>query len=204
MKVTVNNNTKKFENKNGVFEQIQDFLNKSLIDSEMFFSHMIIDEVEVYHDYELYIEDRLSKIENILIEVKSYLEFTNDIILSIHDYSDRALPELKQLSDAFYQSSTSSSWSNLDDLVEALQWIYNAIMSIDKEKDTPSNWDKYITIAASFEVLFPNLLEALETQDHILIADIIAYEIIPLFQDINQLDLRRNNKGNYEHVEDKH
>lgn len=204
MKVTVMNNTKSFDNKDGVYEQIQGFLNKVLIDNELFFSHMVIDGIEIYHDYEFYIEDRLTEIKNILIEVKSSSEFANDIILSLHDYSKKAPSELEELSNSFYQSSTSDSWQNLNELLEAVQWIYNVIMSIDKEKERPSNWDNYISIAVSFERLFPNLLEALESQDNILIADIIVYEFIPLFQNINQLDLERNYKGNTENVEDKH
>ncbi len=189
MKVTVLNESKDFDNKDGVFEQIQTFINKKISDQEMYFSHMSIDGIDIYHDLDLYIEEHLFQIENIKVELRTASEFISDLISSIHHYVERALPELVQLSGDFYKASQSNLWEKLNDLIEAIQWIHESIMSIDREKARPSNWDKYLIIASSFETLFPNLLEALEAQDNILIADIISYEIMPLFQDIDKIKI---------------
>ncbi|MDQ0156916.1 hypothetical protein [Robertmurraya andreesenii] len=204
MKVTVLNEIKIFDNKNNAFEHIQEFINNSLGESqEVYFSHMNIDGIDIYHDYELYIEEHLNDIDSIKIVVKTANEFINDITTSIYQYVERALPELKQLSDDFYQSSKASFWDKLSDLLEGIQWIHESIMLIDKEKLRPANWDKYLITASSFESNFPTLLEALEAQDNILIADILSYEITPLFQDLNRIknDVNMGNEENIEHVE---
>lgn len=204
MQVTVLNETNNFDNKSGVFEQVQTFINNALENSDVYFSHMIIDGVEVYHDFEFYIEDHLSQIENIHVEVRTASEFIQNIVESIQQYVERAFPEIKQLADSFYQSSQSGSWDKLHDLFEAIQWIHESILSIDREKARPSNWDKFLIIASSFETIFPNMLEALEARDTILIADILTYEITPLFQDIQQLNLNADHKRDSKHVEEKH
>lgn len=206
MRVTIQNEVKTFDNINGVFAQIQTFLNESMFEKELFFSHMVIDGVEIHNDYEFYIEDHLREIENITIEVKTERQFTDDIIISIHEYLRRAMPEIKLLSDSFYQSSSTEAWQKLSDLFEAIQWLHGAIMSISKEKSQTDNWDQYIFNASSLEGIFPDLLQALEAQDNTLIADLLAYEIIPLFEQLQQLSKNKDSdlKGNIDHAEGKH
>lgn len=200
MKVTVLDETKNINNTNSVYEQVQTFINNTIDNKDVFFSHMVIDGVEIYHDFEFYVEDHLSEIEHIHVEVRTAEEFIQDIISSIQQYVESALPELKQLSDEFYQTSQSSSWGKLHDLFEALQWIHESIMSIDREKARPSDWDEKLVISSSFEPIFPNLLEALEAKDNILIADIITYEIIPLFQRLGQMKSSEDSKRDSSHA----
>lgn len=204
MQVTILDETNHFNKISGVFEQVQTFINHILENKKVYFSHMIIDGVEVYHDYEYYIEDHLSQIENIHVEVKTPTEFIQDIVDSIQQYVERALPEIKQLADSFYQSSQSESWDKLHDLIEAIQWIHESIVLIDREKAKPYDWDKFLITASSFENIFPNMMEALEARDNILIADILTYEISPLFQEIHQLNLSEVHKRDTNHVEEKH
>lgn len=206
MRVTIQDEIKTFDNINGVFEQIQTFLDESLLEKELYFSHMVIDGVEIYNDYEFYIEDHLRKIENIIIEVKTEWQFTDDIIISIHEYLRRAMPEIKLLSNSFYQSSSTEAWKKLSDLFEAIQWIHGAIMSINNKKSQIENGEQYIFNAASLEGIFPDLLQALEAQDNTLIADLLMYEIIPLLEKLQQLKTNKGSdfKGNMDHAEGKH
>ncbi|MDZ5471958.1 hypothetical protein SM124_09380 [Bacillus sp. 31A1R] len=203
MKIRLLNNTKYLNKSNDIYDEIEVFINDILLDGELYFSHMIIDGVEVYDNYEIYIEENLLRIENIIVEVKTVLQFFTSIILSINEYSSNAIPELKQLSTAFYNSSSSESWKKLTDFLEALQWINEAIVSINSKEIKPNHGDKYLGITASFENVFPNLLEALEGQDNIFIADILNYEIIPLLQDLITCTTQFLEENNT-HAEGKH
>lgn len=59
------------------------------------------------------------------------------------------------------------------------------IEKIDQIKHSIVNWGKFVKSIAVFEVELPNLMEAIENKDSILIADIIQYEILPQFEIIN-------------------
>lgn len=206
MKVTILNKTKQFDNIDGVFMEIQTFLSECLKGQDIYFSHFIIDGVEIYSDYEFYIEDHINEIESIKIEVKTALQFSKDIVDSIHHYTEKAIREIKILADSFYQASISESWQKLNDLLEAVQWIHEAILTIDKENSKPSDWDKYYSIVSSFEAIFPELLQALESQDNIFVADILTHEILPLFKELNQLrDVGYSQgKEHFNHAEGEH
>lgn len=202
MKVSIMDEVKEVKNTHTAFEQIEGIINDSITNSGFYLSHMNIDGVEIFTDYEFYIEDHISHIENIKIEVKSIEEFANEILTSIYDYAQRSVSEIKILSEAFYHSPSAETWGNLHDLIEAIQWMHEAINSINNESKQPSNWNSYLSIIKEFESIFPNLMEALETQDSILTADILQYEIVPVFDNLNGLNRESSieSKGITEHA----
>lgn len=202
MKVSIMDEVKEVKNTHTAFEQIEGIINDSITNSGFYLSHMNIDGVEIFTDYEFYIEDHLSHIENIKIEVKSTEEFADEILTSIYDYAQRAVSEIKVLSEAFYHSPSAETWGSLHDLIEAIQWMHEAINSINNENKQPANWNSYLSIIKEFESIFPNLMEALETKDSILTGDILQYEIAPVFDNLNGLNRESSieSKGITEHA----
>lgn len=188
MNVTILNKTITLDN-NDIISQIQTHLDEILINKDKYFSHMIIDNIEIYSDYELYIDEKRSEIKEIIVVVKTTEELLMDIFTSIKNYANGAMAELNSLADVFYQTMTSETWLRFRELLEAIEWLNGALKSIDQEKTRLANPNKWLLINSSLEVLLPNLLEALESQDNILIADIITHEIIPLFEELIDIEL---------------
>lgn len=156
-------------------------INEDLEKNKLYFSHLIINGKEVYSDFEERIMEQINTVEKIELVTKTIDEFINDLTVSLNQYSTRAIPIIKQLTEQFYQSPTEESWGMLQDLLEGLNWVYSTIKSIG---NTELNEYKQnlLNVANHLEAELPNLLDAMESHDYILIGDIISYEILPQFE----------------------
>lgn len=158
-------------------------INEDLEKNKLYFSHLIINGKEVYSDFEEKIMEEINRIEKIELVTKTIDEFINDLTVSLNDYSNRSIPIIKQLTEQFYQSPTEESWGLLQDLLEGLNWIYNTIKSI-SNGELDDYKQQLLVIANHLEIELPNLLDAMENQDFILIGDIISYEVLPQYEAI--------------------
>jgi hypothetical protein len=174
--------TLEYDNKPSSIEEIFAKINEQLNDSDHHFSHLIIDNEEVYENHDAYIFENVEQINQIEVKVKSIKEFVNELLLSIEEYLHRALPEVEILVDEFYQGPKPESWEKFNQLLQGIQWLDQVIITIDQSKFTPKNWDDYLKISASLKAELQNMEEAVENKDMILIADIIQYEIIELLK----------------------
>jgi hypothetical protein len=161
-------------------------INEDLEKNKLYFSHLIINGKEVYSDFEEQIMEQITRIEKIELVTKTIDEFINDLTVSLNEYSNRAIPSIKQLTEQFYQSPTEESWGMLQDLLEGLNWVYSTIKSIGNTELNEYK-EKLLNVANHFEVELPNLLDAIENHDYILIGDIISYEILPQFESIESI-----------------
>lgn len=161
-------------------------INEDLEKNKLYFSHLIINGKEVYSDFEEQIMEQIKTIEKIELVTKTIDEFINDLTVSLNEYSNRAIPSIKQLTEQFYQTPTEEAWGMLQDLLEGLNWVYSTIKSIGNTELNEYK-ENLLNIANHFEVELPNLLDAIENYDYILIGDIISYEILPQFESIGSV-----------------
>lgn len=153
-----------------------------LLSEQYYFSHFIVDGTEIYEDHETYLEQHLTQLSRLEIVAKTVRQFVNDLLLSTESYIQRALPELTSLSEAFYDSPTTEAWGQLSDLLEGLQWMDAMLMAIGRSTAVPSNWQAYLKVSSAIQEEIRNLGEALENEDHVLIGDILQYELVPQFE----------------------
>ncbi|URM33457.1 hypothetical protein LLY41_02985 [Cytobacillus firmus] len=170
-------------NKDGVHELVE-VINNVLTDENFFFSHLVIDGHEVYEDHEEYLLDNIANINIVEVIAMTIKEFIGSILVSLNTYTNRAIPEIEELINQFYQTPSEQSWLTLTELLDGIDWIYQTIKSIDSADHQIIGWDEFIKSAAVFEAELPNLLDAMENKDSILLADIIQYEFLPQFENI--------------------
>ena len=182
MKIYLKEESYTFENSINDIQKIIERINHWLSEEDLMFSHLNIDGKEVYEEHEEYLFENINHVEEIEVIVSNIKEFIENILVSLNNYSMRAIPEIENIVNDFYQTPTEESWIKLNQLLEGIDWIYNALKSIDTLKHTISGWNEFIKVYATFEVELPNLMEAIENKDNILIADIIQYEILSQFQ----------------------
>nr|WP_144921558.1 hypothetical protein [Paenibacillus bovis] len=165
---------------------VEVMLNKinQLLDNHYYFSHLIVDDKEVFDDPERYLQDYLSGIREIEIVAKTVKQFINDLLLSAKEYIRRAKPEIDSLSDEFYQNPTHESWHKFTQLLEGIQWINQVIQTIDTTKEKPKNWMNYIDLISTLDSELKNMEEAIENSDSVLIADLIKYEILSIIESL--------------------
>lgn len=163
-----------------VIEQINELLQKNY-----YFSHLLVDGEEVTDDIDSYLSIHMSEINTIEIIAIEALKFINNLLLSAEEYVVRAIPNIKTLSDEFYNNPETTSWNELSNLLEGIQWMVSVVNVIDQSIARPSNWDDSIENVNILVDEFSNLEEALENTDNILIADMLLYEILPVFETMN-------------------
>lgn len=155
---------------------------EKISETDLQFSHLVIDGEEVYENYGEYILERLNEVDTVEVVLKTVKELINETLLSTESYIKRAIPEIETIVDEFYQNPSQQTWEKLKQLIEGIQWIAQVILSIDQFEEKLANWEDYLTNLATLQNELPNLLEALQNQDALLIADVIQYEILPIFE----------------------
>lgn len=185
MKLKVLDNEYTFENNESGTNELITKINVLLNEKGLLFSHLVIDGQEVYTEHADYLLDNIEDIIEVELVVSTVEEFVSNLLVSLNEYTKRGIPEIERIADEFYQAPSEQTWETLNLLLEGIGWIYQTIKSIDATKHNVVGWEELLKSMATFDVELPNLLEALENKDSILIADIIQYEILPQFQIIN-------------------
>ena len=153
-----------------------------LLKDNYYFSHFIADGMEIYEAHEEYLIVNIDRIQKLNVISKTEKEFLNDILLSTEEYLKRAKPELTSLTDGIYSNPNSGIRTSFSQLMEGLQWLDEMLTVIDKSNERPSDWNTCMELSQSMKTEIINLSEAVDNSDNILIADIIQYEFVPLFE----------------------
>ncbi|GKV64861.1 MULTISPECIES: hypothetical protein [unclassified Sporosarcina] len=168
----------------------------NLLAKDYYLSHFIADGIEVYENHESYLNEHAREIEELEIIAKTVKGFVNDLLLSAEEYTQRAIPELAPLAEAFYDNPQPETWTTLDQLLGGLQWINEMLMTIGKSMAVPSNWQGYLAVSDKMQEDIQSLAEAIENEDNVLIGDIIQYELLPNFEELEkEIQLTMDNEG---------
>jgi len=187
VKIYIENQILKFEKSikeiDSIFEEIDNIVNKS----SKILSHMVIDSIEVYQDYYDYFLDNIRVIEEVKVITLTYKELVDDILNSTLDYLERTPTIIENLADNFYKNPDNQDWQELNNLLDGISWIMTTFSSIDQDKRLKDiiinyeDWNRYAKEIFSLKELLVEFEEALSSNDNVSIADILSYEIVPIF-----------------------
>lgn len=152
------------------------------IGDDFYFSHLNVDGKEVLERPEQFLIENIADIDTLEVIAIPAKEFINELLLSSEEYTERVIPHLTTLFNDFYDNPTSRNWIELSEIFEGVQWLLSMIETVDRSALRPSNWTEIMVIIARLKEELPNFEEALENTDHILIADMLQYEISPVFE----------------------
>lgn len=161
-----------------IFEKVSELIEQK----DTIFSHLLVDDAEVYEDHEAYINKRINEIMKIEIVTRSTNEMIWETMESVNEYLQRAVPALKELVDNSYDNFTEKTWEGISQLTEGLQWVLQFKTFTQSAPEQPANWEEFEEKFGACEEHLTPLLEAIEAQDTVLISDILAYEITPAFE----------------------
>lgn len=157
-----------------------------LLDNGYYFSHFIADGKTIFDEHEEFLKQHEGNIAVLEIYAKTVKEFVNELLLETEMYVGGALPQLRGLAEEFYDNPTADSWTKMDQLLGGLQWIDQMLMTIGKTEAVPSNWEGYLSVSSVMQEEIQNLAEALKNEDHVLVGDIIQYELISNFEALDE------------------
>lgn len=184
---------------NYIFSEIEDIISKS----KYTFSHLEVDGYTVYEDFHNYFLDNIRSIEEVKVIAKTFKEFVEEILNTTAGYFENAIPEIEILSDEFYKTPTGESWNKLTDLIEGIKWIMDSFVIVDQSDEIKDivksyeTWNLYAKDIYSLRELLEEFEEILENEDLVSTADILSYEIAPLFKEmLNKLNILVDRKVN--------
>lgn len=161
-------------------------INEVLESSGLYFGHLIIDDEEVYQDYEEYIQERAQAINQISVKLYTSEELRAEVYIEASNYLNRALPEVKRLSKMFFNKPIQETWMQFEQLTEGLQWLQRMLSG--------SHSQLLEAHLHEMEQFLPSIEAAIEDRDHSLLSDQLEYEVYPFMQKL--LEAVRNSIDN--------
>ncbi|MCI1858749.1 MAG: hypothetical protein LKI80_11385 [Sporolactobacillus sp.] len=155
--------------------------------SGRFYSHLVADGEAVYENEEKYLQDHLVNIHELKIMTQTVHEMVAGSLKLATGYLNRAVPQLPELADRFYQNPGPDDWKTFSDLLGGIEWLDETLTLIARVR-TGSRRDVLQRSLNAIRQQVKNMDEALKASDSTLTADILQYEIQPLFIDLrNQI-----------------
>lgn len=165
-----------------IFEKI----NHSIKDNDVVFSHLLVDDIEVYENHEDYLKDHIGGTVNVEIVTRNTKEMIWETMNSVKFYLVRAIPALETLVDNSYEKFTEKTWEGINQLAEGMQWVLQFTTFTTNAPQQPLNWNMVEEAVHLCEESFAQLIGAVEEQDTILISDILSYEVTPAYESLEK------------------
>lgn len=170
-------------------------LNRILTEKKLELGYLIIDDQPIYNDFYGYFMAHIEQIRKVEVVVESLKPLVEETISTIEDYLNKAIPLVNIMAEEFYQQPGEKTWIKLMDLFEGIQWIIETVVRIDGIKGLDKLvtnygvWNEYVQAVAELSGAITELEAAMVSKDHVLIGDLLIYELIPVFE--KMLDLLR-------------
>lgn len=184
MQLTVLEQSYEFKNEPGAIDDLFVQINQSLEAVDLVVSHLCIDEVDVYENHYDYILENISNIKSIEVKCRTMQEMINDVLLSAEEYLQRAIPEVKILSNQLYDGLNESAWDKIEQLLEGVQWLLHMSSIMHDNQVGMQDEEAYFMFTTQLLQHAQVMEEAMNNRDIVLMADIISYEILPLLESL--------------------
>jgi hypothetical protein len=138
-----------------------------------------INDNPVFSGYEQIIVNDYKDINRININTRTKKESIVETELALADYLEKFIPASRQIADYFYGDMDEEQWAEFTQLVEGLSWIVNSLKFL---QILHGNQETLAVPVLQVEALVNELGESLERAEYTLTADLLNYEIAPLFE----------------------
>ncbi|PXW93017.1 hypothetical protein DES38_10197 [Streptohalobacillus salinus] len=166
----------------------------------LIFSHLVIDDIEIYNGIEEFISENQTVINQIEIVTLLPEEISKDILISIRSYLERAIPAIENVITSNYGELTADFFQQVTDMSEGIDFINTFVENL--KTINPLISDLLKEDLAKLIVSFKELVLALEQEDGILSYDILNYEIKSEFEKLQEsvkLILKKQEGDDYAH-----
>lgn len=104
-------------------------------------------------------------------------ELQEDTRISISEYLDKFQPGVTECVDFLRRGMGKKAFIILAELIDGLNWLIEAISLLERDEGSD------ILIPTNLFDLMKEMLSAMENGDHVLLADMLEYEISPLINE---------------------
>jgi len=184
--------TLEVENEEKNVSQILDLIANELNENGWELDYLIIDQIKVNENYQNYLLKTIETIQEVIVKVKDLKSMVNETLGSAYDYIEKVIEGIELIADSFYKSPSKETWEQLANLFEGIQWLIDTMVRIDEIKNLKAIlinyviWNEYVLIIKELCEQIVELKDAMLNHDSILIADLLIYEILPIFKNANE------------------
>ena len=175
-----------FKNESPSVEVIMETINQTLQTHNCLLSHLVADGQEVKDDYNDYLNDNIKNISLVEVVVFTKKQWLDEMLISAISYLNRSVSAIQVLTDDFYRGPSSETWVEFNNLLEALQWLAQLVNEMENNVTIYQSWDHTLSLAFSFREVIQGLSESVINSDPVSIADVLNYEILPLFETLTK------------------
>nr|WP_320026576.1 hypothetical protein [uncultured Acetobacterium sp.] len=190
MLIQINNETIEIDDDKTQKDELWGIINVIVAKKNTVLGYLIIDGKPVYKDFDNYFTENPETIDNIEIITDPLKALINDNFSTVYKYLTNAIPQVNIIADEFYRQPNENTWMKLIDLFEGIQWIIESVIKIGKIEDIENSildygiWNQYVQSVGELSEMIKELESPMVNKDHVLIGDLLIYEIIPVFQKI--------------------
>lgn len=161
-------------------------LTRRIFAENRFIQKIVIDDTVFYNDYDVYLLQNFRTIENIEIYTTTQVEGIKTALYELQDYNRKLLLIVEQIADAFYGGLSEESWELFSQFTQGMGWIYDTLAVIRAGIINIGVYQsKLMLIEQTMKQLedqLRNIQEALKDGDHILVGDLLQFEMKGIIQ----------------------
>lgn len=197
MQVLIMDQVFEIDNNDQCIVSLFDLIKKSLEGTPFYFSHLVVDGLEVYDHFEATL-NQIENIKSVEVIVKTLNEYIYDCLSNASTYLQRALPEIIILAEELEAGPGSQTWANFADFLEGMDWILQVVNSSHTagyDHESSYMWQKLLS---SLPIHLQHLDNQMKNGDYYMMAETIQNKIIPLLESLNQhisLQINKMNKN---------
>lgn len=176
-----------FPNDKKIISTIYDEINRICLKKKLEIAHLIIDGEIIDKDYQLFFQEHIQTIDEVIVVVSSLEMLVTETISSAYEYVSSNLKGIETLAESFYGKTDSQAWKQLANLFEGIEWLLNIQVRIDQIKNLNELikdylvWNEVVLLLLQLKDQMLSMNEAMQNSDLVLIGDLLKYEILPLF-----------------------
>lgn len=187
MLVTLHNQTRQIENSASGLANFFGELSGWLEENKLHVNLMRIDGQEIYADFEEYITEHLSSVQHVEVDVVTLDEYAAELIDSAREYCAQAVNLLPGLSAAYYQSPTTDTWEQFQEFLEGAAWLIKLTELLRELAPTGASTVGLTETGEALGGVLTELLEAVERQQFTEVGDLLQYEVLPRFEQLQDV-----------------
>jgi hypothetical protein len=185
MHVKISNIEFDVENSTSGLDEAFERIDAAMDDFRVYLSCLIVDGAEVDDNFREYLLERLSDIHEVEVYFLTSDQYLHKVMNLMSTFLEKAVPAMKEVAHEFYGHHDSSTWERFNTVVEVLNQIVQTIQGLIANPDFRGKVDRFAELGENIVAELTRLNDALVSNDMILAADLLLYELSPFAENLN-------------------
>lgn len=158
----------------------------TLRQTEEMIAYITVNGTEIYDQFEAVILDNLEQQGNLTVSIVTQTvdEMVIDTISSLREYLSKMIPAVEKAADRFYAGPERADWEFFQRCLEGLQWISQTCEALSRLEYPGLNKQALSDVYTRLHHQLKELLKALESEQYVVVGDVLLYEMQPVLQDL--------------------